>query len=762
MFRKRSRSLLFNALTASALALAVGCSGDDDDGDDGEPRDGGPAAQRDGGTERDGGEVVGTLYDRLGGEAGITTVIQDFVGRVVADPAINGYFLNDGVNGTRLALCLVKQVGAVSGGPQTYPAEGEGPDADGCRNMTDSHAGLGISTQDFTDLATHLVDALNDAGVAASDVDAVVTAISPLGDIIIEDADDNATIYQRVGRKPAIQTVIAGFIGDVVADARINGYFLNSRVDAARLSTCLVRQVCGLTGGPCAYGAGVEPELDRDGDGTAEPCVDMTSVHQGLGISSNDYMDLAGHLVTQLTDAGVAQADIDTIVAALTDPAFVNTIVEDPNSDNTIYQRAGRKPAVQLVIGDCVGRVVSNAAINGYFLNSSVDGARLTTCLVRQVCGLTGGPCVYGEGVEPELDRDGDGTADPCASMLAVHENLGISMNDYNDLAADLVGALTDAGVAQTDIDAIVSALTEPTFVSTIVEDANSNATIYQRAGRKPAVATVVNDFVGRVVADPRINGYFLNNSVDAARLTTCLVRQVCGLTGGPCIYGEGVETELDRGMDGTIEPCADMTSVHMGLGISQNDYNDLAGHLVGALTDAGVLQADIDAIVAALTDAPFVATVVEDPDSNATVYQRVGRKPAIDLVVADLVQRIVMDPTLVGFFGLADADRLSTCLVRQVCSIDGPCVYGAGVEPELMINGQVVECRDMLSSHMNATNPPGGAGAAITIADFNQLVGHLVDAMTQAGVTMADRTAIVNALAPLCPDIVADSASCN
>ncbi len=554
-----------------------------------------------------------SLYERLGGEGGITTVINDFVGRVLGDAQINGYFLNQSTDGNRLVTCLVKQVGALTGGPQTYPAEGEAADADGCRNMTESHEGLGISSQDFADLAGHLVAALMDAGVPQADVDAIVAAVSPLGEIIIEDADNNASIYQRVGRKPAIATVINDFIGRVVGDAQINGYFLNNDLNAARLGTCLVRQVCALTGGPCAYGAGVEAELEING--TVEVCKDMLSVHAGLGISTQDYNDLAGHLVAALTDAGAAQADIDGIVAALTDPAFV----------------------------------------------------------------------------------------------------------------------------------------------STIVEDANNNASIYQRVGRKPAIATVINDFIGRVVADPQINGYFLNNTLNAGRLGTCLVRQVCDVAGGPCVYGEGVEPELE--INGNTVVCQDMLTIHAGLGISTQDFNDLVGHLAGALGDAGVSADDINELALVVTDPSFVSTVVEDASNDGTVYQRVGRKPAIDLVVGNFITRVVANAEINGFFGMTNAARLQTCLVRQVCSIDGPCRYGEGVEPELMVGGNIVECRDMLSSHTGVVDD---MGSPITIADFNSLVGDLVTELTAAGVQMADIDAILAALGPLCGDIVDGGTGCN
>jgi truncated hemoglobin YjbI len=428
------------ALLLGAMALGVGCSGSDSPGN--------PSNNNN--TNNNNNNNTDTLYARLGAEAGITTVINDFVGRVVGDAAINGYFLNAGVNGSRLGKCLVKQVGAMTGGPQTYPAEGEGPDADGCRNMKDAHQGMGISAQDFADLAGHLVAALDAAGVAAADRDAIVAAVSPLSGTIVEDAGNNASIYQRVGRKPAIATVVNDFVGRVVADPAINGYFLNASLDGARLGTCLVRQVCGLTGGPCVYGQGVEAELN------GVPCKDMTDVHLGLGISTQDYNDLAGHLVAALTEAGVAQADIDTIGGALTAPAFVSTVVEDADSNATVYQRVGRKPAIKTVVDDFVGRVVADPQINGFFGNA--NAARLGTCLVRQVCSIDG-PCKYGEGVEAEL------SGVPCKDMASSHAGLvdamgnGIAIEDFNALAGHLVAALDAAGVTMSDRDALVGAI---------------------------------------------------------------------------------------------------------------------------------------------------------------------------------------------------------------------------------------------------------------------------------------------------------------
>jgi truncated hemoglobin YjbI len=106
---------------------------------------------------------IGPLLEQRLKEAGITTVINDFVGRVLDDPKINGYFLNVAVDGGRLTTCLVRQVGNLTGGPQAYPGE------DGmCRDMATAHEGLGISTNDFSDLAGHLVDALTAASAPSA------------------------------------------------------------------------------------------------------------------------------------------------------------------------------------------------------------------------------------------------------------------------------------------------------------------------------------------------------------------------------------------------------------------------------------------------------------------------------------------------------------------------------------------------------------------------------------------------------------------
>ena len=54
----------------------------------------------------------------------------------------------------------------------------------------------------------------------------------------------------------------------------------------------------------------------------------------------------------------------------------------------------------------------------------------------------------------------------------------------------------------------------------------------YDRLGGKGAIQAVVDDFIGNVAADARINKRFAN--ADIPRLKTKLVEQICEASGGP------------------------------------------------------------------------------------------------------------------------------------------------------------------------------------------------------------------------------------
>lgn len=118
------------------------------------------------------------LYKRLGSNAGIKKVVDDFIGIVVADNVINGFFANTAKSQERvddLKMHLVNQIGEAVGGPEKYTG----------LSMKAAHVGLGIKDVHFNALVNDLVAALKKNNVSDADVNTIGGALVPLkGDIV--------------------------------------------------------------------------------------------------------------------------------------------------------------------------------------------------------------------------------------------------------------------------------------------------------------------------------------------------------------------------------------------------------------------------------------------------------------------------------------------------------------------------------------------------------------------------------------------------
>lgn len=121
------------------------------------------------------------LYDRLGGEKGITKVVDDFVANVSADPNYKDKHKKHFKEGDVAALKkkLIDQIGQATGGPQKYTGKG----------MKEAHAGLGITDADFNTLVADLTKALDNNNVARKDQDELLTMLGGMRKEIVEAKD---------------------------------------------------------------------------------------------------------------------------------------------------------------------------------------------------------------------------------------------------------------------------------------------------------------------------------------------------------------------------------------------------------------------------------------------------------------------------------------------------------------------------------------------------------------------------------------------
>jgi hemoglobin len=91
---------------------------------------------------------------------------------------------------------------------------------------------------------------------------------------------------------------------------------------------------------------------------------------------------------------------------------------------------------------------------------------------------------------------------------------------------------------------------------------------LYHRLGGYDAVAAVTDDFLARLLGDPKMQPYFEN--VDAAgtrRIRQMIVDQLCAASGGPCVYVG-----------------ADMPTAHKDLQISDRAFDVAAQYLAETL----------------------------------------------------------------------------------------------------------------------------------------------------------------------------------
>ena len=107
-------------------------------------------------------------------------------------------------------------------------------------------------------------------------------------------------------------------------------------------------------------------------------------------------------------------------------------------------------------------------------------------------------------------------------------------------------------------------------------------AGLYQALGEKPGITRLMDDFVNRLVQDPRIGGHF--KEVKPSALKESLTDQICQLSGGPCQY-EG----------------ADMKSAHADMDINKGHFNALVEVLQTAMDAQGIPFAQQNRLLALL-----------------------------------------------------------------------------------------------------------------------------------------------------------------
>jgi hemoglobin len=118
------------------------------------------------------------------------------------------------------------------------------------------------------------------------------------------------TLYKRLGGREGIAIVVGDFVGNMVADARVNGRFKDMKgPDVEKLKSNLADHICDATGGPCSY-------LGRD----------MKTTHKGMKITEAEWNATVENLTKALDKHKVGAKDQQELIGAIAPmkPEIVN------------------------------------------------------------------------------------------------------------------------------------------------------------------------------------------------------------------------------------------------------------------------------------------------------------------------------------------------------------------------------------------------------------------------------------------------------
>lgn len=111
-------------------------------------------------------------------------------------------------------------------------------------------------------------------------------------------ADEQQTHFDRLGGAEALEQYVDEMYDRVLADPELAPFFENAQMD--RLRRLQYEFLARTLDGPVQYTGG-----------------DLAAVHIGRGISRHHFSQFVGHLADVLEEHGVAQADVDLVLARL-------------------------------------------------------------------------------------------------------------------------------------------------------------------------------------------------------------------------------------------------------------------------------------------------------------------------------------------------------------------------------------------------------------------------------------------------------------
>lgn len=372
-----------------------------------------------------------TLWERLGGEANVKKVIDDFVAAGATDTKVDffrgGKYKIDAAGVANLKKQLVDLVSQVSGGPYKYTG----------KSMKEIHLGMGITDAQFNALAAHLKTALEKNGAKSADVAAVMTVIGGTRKDIVEDKKPETTppattLWERLGGEANVKKVVDDFVLLAAGDAKVNffrdGKYKLDGEGVTKLKKGLVDFISSATGGPFKY--------------TGKS---MREAHKGMGITDAEFDAIAADLKKALETNGAKPADVADVLKAVagTRKDIVEENKPETSSETKLWDRLGGEKNVAKVVDDLFKTAGADPKVNFFrdpgFKPTAEEVAALKKKVIDFFSSVSGGPFKY-------AGKD----------MKTAHKGMKITDAEFDAFAGHLKKALEDNGAKPADVKIVL------------------------------------------------------------------------------------------------------------------------------------------------------------------------------------------------------------------------------------------------------------------------------------------------------------------
>jgi hemoglobin len=375
---------------------------------------------------RNGGAVPDkrTLWERLGGEKGVTKIIDEFVDTTMKNPKVNfdrgASIKMDAAAVAKFKKSLVDTVSTVAGGPRRY----EG------KSMKAIHASMAITSAEYDAMKDDLKKTLEKNDVKADDVKAVLEVIEALRkDIVAPRIEVLRTAWLRLGAEKGVQQIVDDWIELAKDDKAVNldrgGSVKWTKAVREKLRDELVRQISFHT------------------EGTEKPDKD-SKPWKGLGITQSEFDAGAKLFKKVLEKHSVKTEDINDLMSKLN--ALRDSIAEGgsgkppdtTDKKDTLWERLGGEAGVTKIVNDFLATAAEDKKANldrGKKLEEAL--AEIRVHLRGQISSLSKGPIEY----DPEK---------------ATTKGMLVTEGEFDARKEHLKKALEKEGVKADDVKAVM------------------------------------------------------------------------------------------------------------------------------------------------------------------------------------------------------------------------------------------------------------------------------------------------------------------